>query len=308
MRRLYRERGVLFGRERSLVGVSCRPVQSEGERPVIIFLNSGIVHRIGGNRIYVTLARALADRGFGSLRFDLAGIGDSVILPTSPSMTPQERTQIDIDDALQFASERLDADRFIMVGLCSGADNALRTMGRNESVVGSILLDLNAYRTPGYYLRHYSRRLLRGETWRNLLTGKHPLAQTLLHRVREPLRGSEGLSASPSTDTMLPNAVLPREMLRDHLERIVARDAKVFAVFTAGLEGQYNYERQFLDMFPDLDFGRSLRLEYFADSDHEFSRRDLQARLTDLVVNWAEKTDFPYPGASARRRLAVAEG
>lgn len=302
MRRLYRERAVLFGRERSLVGVSCRPVQSEGGRPAIIFLNSGIVHRIGANRIYVTLARALADRGFGSLRFDLAGIGDSVILPTSPSMTPQERTQIDIDDALHFASERLDADRFIMVGLCSGADNALRTMGRNESVVGSILLDLNVYRTRGYYLRHYSRRLLRGEAWRNLLTGKHPLVQTLLHRVREPLRGSEGPSASPSTDKMLPNAVLPREMLRDHLERIVAGDAKVFAVFTAGLEGQYNYERQFLDMFPDLDFGRSLRLEYFADSDHSFSRQDVQARLKDAVVEWVQTSDFPHPALPTNAR------
>lgn len=302
MRRLYRERAVLFGRERSLVGVSCRPVQSEGKRPVIIFLNSGIVHRVGGNRIYVTLARALAEGGFSSLRFDLAGVGDSLILPNSPFMTSQERSVVDIDSALEFAASHLDADRFIMVGLCSGADNALRTMGRNESVVGSILLDLNVYRTRGYYLRHYSRRLFRGGGWRNLLTGKHPLAQTLLHRVREPLSRSEGPSASPSTDTMLPDAVLPREMLRDHLERIVARDAKVFAVFTAGLEGQYNYERQFLDMFPDLDFGRSLRLEYFADSDHDFSRQDVQARLKDAVVEWVQTSDFPHPALPTNAR------
>ena len=109
MRRLYRERAVLFGRERSLVGVSCRPVQSEGERPVIIFLNSGIVHRIGGNRIYVTLARALAEGGFSSLRFDLAGVGDSLILPNSPFMTSQERSVVDIDGALESleAAEKL---------------------------------------------------------------------------------------------------------------------------------------------------------------------------------------------------------
>jgi pimeloyl-ACP methyl ester carboxylesterase len=301
MTRRYQERAVLFGREGSLVGISCRPVQPEGQRPAILFINSGIVHRVGGNRIYVMLSRALADQGFSSLRFDLAGVGESPVLPNSPAMNPQERTEIDIDDALEFAAGHLDTDRFIMTGLCSGADNALRTMGRHESVVGTILLDLNAHRTPGYYLRHYSKSLRRGESWRNILTGKHPLSQAILQKVG--VGESVGASEEPNeSQSILPNAVLPLDMMRDHLERIVARDGNVLAIFTAGMEHKYNYETQFVDMFPGLDFGRWLRLEYFGDSDHSFSRQHHQERLKEVVLEWVETSEFVQPALPADAR------
>jgi pimeloyl-ACP methyl ester carboxylesterase len=295
----YQERAVLFGRERTLVGISCRPSRFAGERPSFIFLNSGIVHRVGANRIYVMLARALADKGFSSLRFDLAGVGDSRILPNSQAMDPQERTEVDIDDALEFSSRHLESDRFIMAGLCSGADNALRTMGRHDNVVGSILLDLNTYRTRGYYLRHYSKRLVRSGTWRNVLTGK-----TLRGRIEQAKRQQEQ-PQKPSMDTMLPATSLPPTVMRDHLERVVASDRKLLAIFTAGLDEQYNYETQFLDMLPGLDFGRSLRLEYFSDSDHSFSRQHWQQRLRSVVIDWAEGTDFPRPDALRARGARV---
>jgi len=297
VKRPYKERAVLFGRERTLVGVTCRPVKRYGERPAIIFLNSGIIHRIGANRIHVMLARALAERGFSSLRFDLSGLGDSVIPPDSPTMSPQKRSAADIDDALDFAANHMDAERVIMVGICSGADNALRTMGRCDTVVGSILLDLNGHRTPGFYvhaLLHYSRKLLHWESWQRLLAGDSTLLRALTRRARGGAF-EEALSGSPAADPLLPKTALPLDMMRDHLERIAARNGRILAIFTAGQPMQYNYERQLLDMFPRLDLGQSLRLEYFADSDHTFSRQHLQARLRDVFLEWAQTSDFPHP-------------
>ena len=179
-----RERAVLFGRERNLVGISCRPLETEPGRPAVVFLNSGIVHRIGGNRIYVRLARALAREGVASLRFDLAGVGDSPIPPNAPAMSPAERTILDIDDALEFATSHLGAESFVIAGLCSGADNALRTMGRDARVVGSILLDLNAHRTLGYWIRHYLRRATRLESWANVISGRNSILRRLLSKTK----------------------------------------------------------------------------------------------------------------------------
>src|SRR5208337_1020254 len=61
-----------------LVGIVTQPVDYEPEdRPVFVILNTGIIHRVGHHRMYVSLARALARLGYQVLRFDLSGIGDS---------------------------------------------------------------------------------------------------------------------------------------------------------------------------------------------------------------------------------------
>ncbi len=301
----YQERAVLFGRDRSLVGVTCRPMQSHGEKPVIIFLNSGITHRIGTNRIHVMLARELARTGSISFRFDMAGIGDSIILPTSPVMSAQERTAIDIDDALAFAADELGARRFIMVGLCSGADNALRTMGRDERVVGGTLLDLNVYRTPGYYVRHFSDRLLTFQAWANVLSGKHQLVQRALGGLRAPPEsGTEsGDAVVTKRASISPAAFLPPDLMRDHFERIVARNGKILAIFTGGMEAQFNSRKQFFEMFPGLDFGDALALEYLEDFDHTFRLQHFQSHLRKIVLEWVQTADFesatPWTGEQA---------
>lgn len=69
---------VMIGARKTLVGVMTQPAEHEPEdRPVFVILNSGIIHRVGHHRMYVTLARALAGAGYQVLRFDLSGIGDS---------------------------------------------------------------------------------------------------------------------------------------------------------------------------------------------------------------------------------------
>ena len=74
-----REQAVLFGKTRSLAGVVTDPPKSteDRKRPAIVLLNSGLVHKVGPNRLNVKLARMLATMGFPVLRFDLSGIGDS---------------------------------------------------------------------------------------------------------------------------------------------------------------------------------------------------------------------------------------
>ena len=51
----------LLGKQHRLVGISTRPSTGlDPALPAVVFLNSGIIHRIGPNRLYVRLARALA--------------------------------------------------------------------------------------------------------------------------------------------------------------------------------------------------------------------------------------------------------
>ncbi len=291
------ETPVIFGRDASLVGLTCRPAVPRGaDKPLVVFLNAGIVHRAGPHRMTVHLARTLAAAGVSSLRFDLTGIGDSVVPTGAPAMTIQERVRIDIDDAIAFARAHCGATAFILSGLCSGADNALRTAARRDDVVGLALLDLNVPPTRGYYLRHYGRRLLRVETWRNIITGRHPAVRALLRR------GTGGAAPADAEVQRLPHdAVVPYDEMRQQLQRILARDARLLCIFTAGRETQYNYERQFADLFTGLEFGDRVRAPYFADADHTFTGPALQARLCRTVVEWVSATAFPAADARSPR-------
>ena len=74
-----RETILEFGPHRRLVGVLTRPESAEraGGDVAVVITNSGIIHRVGANRVHVRLARALAAAGVPCLRYDLPGIGDS---------------------------------------------------------------------------------------------------------------------------------------------------------------------------------------------------------------------------------------
>lgn len=300
--RIYIETPVVFGRDKSLVGAVCRPAAALSPKPFVVFLNAGIVHRCGPHRMSVKLARALAEVGVSSLRFDLSGIGDSVMPRDAPPMAVQERVQIDIDEALEFARERYHATSFVMGGLCSGADNALRTAARATSVVGLFLLDLNVTRTAGYHVRLFVRRLFSRTHWTSIVTGRHPAIRALRNLVRSGSRGlrsrEEHLGAEKTSDAETPSpalehdAVIPHPMMREYLHTILARDVHLLCIFTAGIESQYNYERQFLRLFPGLDFGTRLSLQYFKDCDHTFTGPALQERLRQHMVTWISGTAF----------------
>lgn len=306
MTQVFQERALRFGRSNTLVGVVSEPAHPEPyAKPAMVFLNSGIIHRVGANRIYVRLARALANNGVASLRFDLSGIGDSELPADAANVSLGELVRRDIDDALAHLESR-GADRFVLAGLCSGADNALEAVGRDDRIVGALLMDPFAFHTLGYYLRYYGRRVLRPHAWWTLVTsGATRLRGWLRPPTGGPAQGNGGAVESAGIAASTPPT--KQEMI-DRLETLVDRGVNILYAFTAGIEQRYNYENQFFDAFPGVDFQGRVRLEYFADSDHMFSPETAQDRLEELVVDWFQACwqTVPRTGPKAVERAAVA--
>jgi pimeloyl-ACP methyl ester carboxylesterase len=277
------ERGLRFGRAGNLVGVLTRPSHEVGTRvPTVVFLNSGIIHRVGANRLYVRLARALAREGIPSLRFDLSGVGDSGPHRDEPGLSLTEIIQRDIQDAFAWLVAE-GAEQFVPIGLCSGADNAFYALTRDERVPGAVLLDPFVFRTWGFYLRYYGPRVLRPDVWWRIATGRSARVRKLVHGMRRRFAGS----ASSAAAAQSPAGSRPtREVMRAQWRSLVSRDARVLMLFTAGLQERCNYREQFFDAFPGLDFGECVQVEYFADADHTFSRECMQVRLEQVLLSW----------------------
>jgi pimeloyl-ACP methyl ester carboxylesterase len=283
-----KEMALLLGPRKSMVGVlapgakGAESADSASAKPMVVVLNAGIIHRVGPNRLHVALARQLAARGYDVLRFDLSGIGDSA--PRDDALHPFESALADIREVLDGMESMRGVERFILIGLCSGADQALIASERDPRVVALGLLDPSIPRTRGYFLRHWSRRLLSLRTWRNVLVGKHSLWRRLAGAGARNARVGEAPAAAPLT---LESPAV-RAALESAYRQVIARRVKILAVFagSAGREYRLNYRAQMLEAFPTIDFASCLRIEFFKDVDHTFSGERDRALLLSTIEDW----------------------
>lgn len=283
-----REQAFRLGPRQSLLGLVTESVDPPpaADRPTFVILNAGIIHRVGPSRMSVLLARALAAEGHRVLRFDLSGLGDSQARPDG--LAPFEAALADVREALDWLEASRGANRFVLVGLCSGADHSLLYGGRDPRVRGLVLIDPSTPRTRQYYLRHYGPRLFRPRIWYNVMLGRHARVRRLAAR----LAGRDEGAAAYRPDLQSPEV---RAVLEGAYRAALSRGVQFLMAFTSGLEEQHNYREQVLDAFPGVAFGNRLRLEYFEGAEHTFTSEVHRARLLRLVVDWAGSTAFSGP-------------
>lgn len=201
------ERALLFGAARSLVGImSCPPAAAlDPARPALIILNAGIVHRVGPNRLHVTVARRLAESGFVTVRFDFSGIGES--LPRPDSLPFLQSTVLEIREVMDTVTELTGVARFCLMGLSSGALASVAMALADPRVAGAVIVNPHGFADSAEWSAHvaklsegriYGRNLLRLESWRRLLTGRtdyRRLAETLWYKLARRREGARGVSS-----------------------------------------------------------------------------------------------------------------
>lgn len=280
------ERAVLVGQPGSMVGIFARPtIDCDRNRPAIIILNTGIVHRIGHHRMYVPMSRMLAESGHMVLRFDFSGIGDSE--HRVDDLSPGEAFRIEIADAIDWLEKMHGARRVILLGLCSGADYAVLYGYTDPRVVGLVLMDPAIPATQRYYLQYLWQRAPVIRSWVNILLGR----SRIIHMWAGRLSSILGRGPAPS----VLNLAIPQ--MRAHIEEVyrnsVGRGIHILAVFTGGLgTTRQTYREQMIDGFPDVPFGDQLQLEFFHQTDHIFTSESARLRLNQLLMQWLRMTKF----------------
>jgi len=280
------EHAYAFGSSAQLVGIltDATPSLSSKGLPIILLLNAGLKHRVGPFRLHVDLARELSGLGFPVFRFDLSGMGDSNNHKDKRSR--EEQILSDIQEAMDFLSSRKGIHNFVVMGLCTGADNAHKISVRDKRISGAVFLDGYCYPTAGFYLRKY-------------ISGNFRYVPKLFNPVAW-WRFIKKISIKLTSDTYATSVhdkreenyywtLPPKQKTETELKLLVARGVRLLYVFSDGFIS--NYKDQFVTSFKDVDFGNQIQVEFFRDSKHLYPIIADRKRLIGVISDWLQ-TNF----------------
>lgn len=267
-----------FGTHNGLVGVLTQPEESlRKDRPVVVFLSAGLLHRVGPFRLYISLARKLAQVGVSSLRLDLSGIGDSAASQLTASI--EERILSDVRAAYDYLEEHHGASKFVVGGLCSGADDAFRAVMDDARVEGSFQFDGMGYRTKRFYrgliIRHYLPRLLSADKWKNLII-----------KLIEKDKNKEVQESSQEEEDDLHRAMPTLEEASAGLAEMEVRGQKTLLIYTGGASDYYNYRGQIFDSIPEAKNYKGISECYLPKSDHTYMLKRDREEVMEVLCDW----------------------
>jgi pimeloyl-ACP methyl ester carboxylesterase len=293
-----RERVLRIGKPQPLTAIASVPKDNVSKDMAVIIVNSGVMHHIGTCRMSVRIARELANKGYLALRFDFSGIGDSV--PRSGTMSFTESAASEIKEVIDYLQKKKGITRFTLMGLCSGADAIYESALLDERIDALCQIDPYCYRTTRWKINHWGSRLFDPKHWVRFM--KYRLG--MMHR--------ESAGEYNEEDFELPTYVRdfpPRDEISAGLNKLFSRNLKLQALFTGEKPQLYNYEKQFEDSMPDVDFKDLFTTSYLPKCSHILSEPDQQLVVLDKISAWMEAKESSVEAADINcsgERLAVA--
>jgi pimeloyl-ACP methyl ester carboxylesterase len=288
------ERAVAFGP--GLHGVLCRPETAGASGPAVLFCNTGGDPRAGSGGFASKAARRLANMGLTSLRFDMAGLGDSPMPDGAVRChvfeTPREG---DIDAALAFLGEH-GYGRVVVVGVCSGAYHALRAAWRNPRVSGLFAVSpIKMIWRPGdsatfardeylFSVRVYVKALLDPNAWSFAIQSRTSFLGLLLALANRLKTRLLGMFARLGPSSPLAN-----------MRRFTERGGRVRLVMGLNDTSLEEVETYFGSKSSKLRRLEGASIEIIPNLDHGLARRASRDIAVELLANWL--ASFPTPSA-----------
>lgn len=268
------EKAVVFGDNIQLAGIVHEP-KLPVSKPAVIFINAGLLHRVGPYRMYVDCARALVDEGYLVFRFDLSGLGDSE--ERISLQTEEDRYLEDIKLAMDYLASKYNVNEYILGGLCSGADLSLMKAKSDNRVKGVFQYDGCGYRTARYYINYYISRLF-NPNWMYWFIQKR-FSKFLDFNTYKTNEDRDIYSRD----------FPPRNKIEKDIQKLLSNEVKLLWIYTGGVDEYYNYKEQFFDMFPKLKvmFGNSV--EFLKNADHVYTNRKDREEAISITTKWIKQ-------------------
>lgn len=300
------ESTLCFGHEQGLVGVLAIPNGGAAVRVGCLLLNVGVNHRIGPRRLNVKMGRRLAAAGIPSLRFDISGVGDSRASAAQNDF--RQQALVDMKAALDHLQSATGLERFIVIGICSGAVNGMALAVADPRVVGLMMLDGYTFLTPAVRAERKLRRLAAFAVnpairrsfaawtdWTAWL--QSPLDPQARRRALARALGRATPRSTEETGILTADTTgyQPHEFLRD-MKGLVDRGVDVYLVYTASVV-PVDRGRQVIQGLGQPAFLSRVRYEHWPDVDHTSTLLAAQRHLLEAACGWAVAIHAAQPAA-----------
>ncbi len=235
----------------------------------VLMVVGGPQYRAGSHRLYVAIARNLADAGVPVMRFDHGGVGDS-----GGSVSEVEGLAREIDAAITAFQVRIPGlDELILWGLCDGATAALLYAAASPTIAGLVLVNPwsgdDSPMAAGQLGHYYGAKMRHLGFWKRLVRGEVDFAGAMRDLANTLRRRPGGPTAQNS---------LPRR-----LDQAAAGfDRPILLV----LSGQDLTARKF-ETACNWTAARRLTKRDVPQADHTFSEADSRQQLIELTRDWA---------------------
>lgn len=300
-----------------LFGILCEPTAPPASnRPTIILLNAGSAYRIGPGRMNVEMAREFAEHGFRCLRLDLCGLGDSLL--TDPSLENDSYAATafgDIRIAMQALRQRFGPQKFVLMGLCSGAYASFQAAAQFEDrdLVESVLINpLTYYWEDGMTLEtatslelirehYYLTSALQPGKWWKLLTGRSSIGLRGAIRMVAHRLGLVGKRHSNeicrATKKSGPSHPVKQDLAGD-LRSVVAAKRELSLFFSTTDPGYSIMMTQARRQAKRMLRRGQMTATFIDDADHTFSRQFARQKL---IRSLCEHLDRRYSASGPSR-------
>lgn len=294
-------------------GVYHMPSEVRPDMPRIVMLPAGETCRSAV--FYVTLARALAEKGWSVLRFDPRCVGDSDGEFGVPTLNEvhvkiQKGTMVpDAITAMDYLDETHGKGVYVLSGLCGGAITDAYAGAKDERVLGLVPLELRLHYTPipkqsgsgnAKYLSLTQRAL--ESRWAFALMPARQVYRFLKGRAKRVvprLLGPFLMSPKASSDKI--ERTIIEKLGRDvnapvliALGKVIRKGIPVYCIF-----GDTEEPKHFAVVVDDLLQGRRNELLQFSvdvvpGADHNFIMPGNTAELTRYVLRWLNAPERPW--------------
>ena len=276
-----KEEVIRFGPGDRLTGMLALPAGGASRQGLLLF-NAGLLTRIGPAGLNTALARELCAEGITTLRFDLSGLGDSASLP--PDQRDPDGALRSLDAATNVLGAHGCSDICVM-GLCSGADHALRFVLNDRRAARLFLIDPPAFDTRQARVERVFIKLISPRRW-----------------VTRIARLFSGENRSKIEDPFADGRPTQPQML-ESLQAILDRGGRVDILYTIDAADRLTRPAHFWSVFPSLRGCERLRIYVDLQADHLFTMPTARKRLIERVkmhLNSGEER----PAENSSRRAA----
>lgn len=244
----------------------------------LIVLNAGMLPNVGPFRLHPELSLALGDTNVCVLRLDQSGKGES---PMRADLSPADAVLLDYDEAFAHLAAHGVRETVVM-GLCSGAVDALRIAAVRKNVSGLVLLDGYVERTSRWRAVHLRKRLRAGlARARRFLAMRPPEAQHERPAEQRAGEGNDDAILADSRDWKLLD-------LRASYLDVLERDVKILSIFSGSFY-PYNYAGQLQEFLSAGPMSAGLREVFFDDADHTYTVVTHRRQLIALIRGWLKE-------------------